>query len=130
VDPLADELLRVDFDCTAWILAADLEALQSASVPTGLRLLPPWDSGAQLRDRATIVETRLMDGTCGSQSAAGARCCTTTGPWGGAGPQEAEALPSIAGDRVVRLRGASHAISGSTPGDHRAVAAGASASRA
>jgi hypothetical protein len=59
IDPwwsqLEDELVEVDFDGTAWIQAADLDPLRTASRPTGVRMLPPRDPYTQLRDRETIV---------------------------------------------------------------------------
>ena len=51
-----DELTRVDDGRTAWVLTADLDALTSSRMPTGLRLLPPHDPYTQQRDRATIVD--------------------------------------------------------------------------
>jgi hypothetical protein len=63
---------------TSWLLTKDLDLLQSAPTPTGVRLLPPRDPYIQMRDRATIVDARyhqtiwkpvgepgtvLMDGT-------------------------------------------------------------------
>nr|WP_300147114.1 winged helix DNA-binding domain-containing protein [Propionicimonas sp.] len=50
-----DELTRVDFRGTSWILTADLAALRSSELPQGVRLLPPRDPYTQLRDRDTIV---------------------------------------------------------------------------
>lgn len=59
IDPwwsqLEDELVEVDFDGTAWILAVDLDTLRAAKMPTGVRMLPPRDPYTQLRDRETIV---------------------------------------------------------------------------
>lgn len=61
VDPwwslLEDELVEVDFDGTAWILAAHLDTLRTARKPAGVRLLPPRDPYTQLRDRGTIVDS-------------------------------------------------------------------------
>lgn len=61
VDPwwsiLEDELTPVDVDGRrAWILADDLDALQSPPEPRGVRLLPPRDPYTQMRDRDTIVD--------------------------------------------------------------------------
>lgn len=60
VDPwwsnLEDELVEVDFGGRAWALAGDLDALRTATMPTGMRLLPPRDAYTQLRDRGTIVD--------------------------------------------------------------------------
>ncbi|WP_406023421.1 winged helix DNA-binding domain-containing protein [Nocardioides sp. NBC_00850] len=60
VDPwwsnLEDELVEVDFGGRAWALAGDLDALRTATMPTGVRLLPPRDAYTQLRDRETIVD--------------------------------------------------------------------------
>lgn len=63
VDPwwttLDDELIPVEFDGhRAWILADDLEALQSPSETRGVRLLPPRDPYTQMRDRETIVDKK------------------------------------------------------------------------
>jgi len=59
VDPwwsqLEDELVEVDFGGRAWALAADLDALRTARMPTGVRLLPPRDPYTQLRDRDAVV---------------------------------------------------------------------------
>ncbi len=51
-----EELTRVDFDRTSWILTEDLDALRAAPRPTGVRLLPPRDPYTQMRDRETIVD--------------------------------------------------------------------------
>jgi hypothetical protein len=53
-----DELTRVDFGGTSWILTDDLDALGSAPMPKGVRLLPPRDPYTQLRDRETIVDKK------------------------------------------------------------------------
>lgn len=52
-DALRDELVPV---AASWLLAADLNVLQSATTPQGVRLLPPGDPYTQLRDRDTIVD--------------------------------------------------------------------------
>ncbi|MFJ9388442.1 winged helix DNA-binding domain-containing protein [Nocardioides sp. NPDC101246] len=61
VDPwwsqLENELAEVEFGGTAWVLETELDALRTARMPTGVRLLPPRDPYTQLRDRDTIVET-------------------------------------------------------------------------
>ncbi|MFE6968045.1 winged helix DNA-binding domain-containing protein [Isoptericola sp. NPDC057653] len=61
-DEVADELAPVEVAPAAggrasrgWLLADDVDALASAAMPTGVRLLPPRDPYTQLRDRATIV---------------------------------------------------------------------------
>ncbi len=54
---LEDELTQVDFGGPGWILTEDLDALRSAPMPKGARLLPPRDPYTQLRDRDTILET-------------------------------------------------------------------------
>lgn len=64
VDPwwttLSDELTPVEFDGSrAWILADDLDALQSPPPETGgVRLLPPGDPYTHMRDRGTIVDKK------------------------------------------------------------------------
>ncbi len=50
-----DELTPVDAGGPSWILTQDLEALRSAPMPTGVRLLPPRDPYTQMRDHKTIV---------------------------------------------------------------------------
>jgi hypothetical protein len=51
-----DELTQVEFSDTSWILTEDLDALRSAPMPKGVRLLPPHDPYTQMRDRETIVD--------------------------------------------------------------------------
>lgn len=53
-----DELTRVEFGGTSWILTEDLDALRSAPTPKGVRLLPPHDPYTQMRDRETIVDRK------------------------------------------------------------------------
>ncbi|CAI3799118.1 winged helix DNA-binding domain-containing protein [Pseudarthrobacter sp. MM222] len=53
-----DELTPVEFGGTFWILTEDLDALRSAPMPAGVRLLPPRDPYTQMRDRETIVDTK------------------------------------------------------------------------
>lgn len=53
-----DELTRVGFNGRSWILTEDLEALRSAPMPKGVRLLPPHDPYTQMRDRETIVDKK------------------------------------------------------------------------
>ena len=53
-----DELTQVEFRGTAWILTEDLDALRSAPMPKGVRLLPPRDPYTQMRDRETIVDRK------------------------------------------------------------------------
>ncbi|MFJ5699658.1 winged helix DNA-binding domain-containing protein [Arthrobacter sp. NPDC093139] len=53
-----DELTRVEFCGATWILTEDLDALQSAQMPKGARLLPPHDPYTQMRDRETIVDRK------------------------------------------------------------------------
>lgn len=55
---IEDEITRVDFGRTTWVLAEDLDALRSPPTPEGVRLLPPRDPYTQLRDRETIVDKR------------------------------------------------------------------------
>ncbi|MEU2428513.1 winged helix DNA-binding domain-containing protein [Streptomyces sp. NPDC007861] len=53
-----DELAQVEFGGPSWILAEDLDALRTAPMPKGVRLLPPRDPYTQMRDRETIVDHR------------------------------------------------------------------------
>lgn len=53
---IEDELTRVDYGGTAWMLTDDLDTLRSAATPKGVRMLPPRDPYTQLRDRETIVK--------------------------------------------------------------------------
>jgi hypothetical protein len=53
-----DELTQVEFGGTSWILTEDLDALRSAPMPKGVRLLPPHDPYTQMRDRETIVDKK------------------------------------------------------------------------
>ncbi|MDR6555683.1 hypothetical protein J2809_000014 [Arthrobacter pascens] len=53
-----DEMTQVEFGGTAWILTEDLDALRSAPMPKGVRLLPPRDPYTQVRDRETIVDKK------------------------------------------------------------------------
>jgi hypothetical protein len=55
---VGDELTRVEFGGTSWILTEDLDALRSAPTPKGVRLLPPHDPYTQMRDRETIVDRK------------------------------------------------------------------------
>ena len=52
---VSEELTRIEFGGTSWILTEDLEALRSAPQPEGVRLLPPHDPYTQMRDHGTIV---------------------------------------------------------------------------
>ncbi|MGV8084507.1 MAG: winged helix DNA-binding domain-containing protein [Coriobacteriia bacterium] len=57
--PLEDELTPVEVDGRrTWILADDLDALQSPSETRGVRLLPPSDPYTQMRDRNIIVDKK------------------------------------------------------------------------
>ncbi len=58
-DLIADELTPVEFEGKAWILSEDLDALRTASIPKGVRLLPPRDPYSQMRDRQTIVDKKF-----------------------------------------------------------------------
>ena len=62
VDPwwslVEDELTQVDYGGRAWMLDADVDTLRAEAIPEGVRLLPPRDPYAQLRDRETIVEKK------------------------------------------------------------------------
>ncbi len=123
---LADEVLQVDFDRTAWILAADLDALRSSSMPTGLRLLPPGDPYTQLRDRATIVDPRHQREVWKPVGGPGTVLCDgrIVGTWRhrkqgrtlaitlrlfGSLPERLLPLLQQEAHQVARLRGASHA---------------------
>jgi hypothetical protein len=53
-----DELTAVEFGRTSWMLTEDLDALRSASMPKGARLLPPRDPYTQMRDRDAIVDKK------------------------------------------------------------------------
>ena len=53
-----DELTQVEFGGKSWILTEDLDALRSAPMPKGVRLLPPRDPYTQMRDRETIVDKK------------------------------------------------------------------------
>lgn len=59
VDPwwslLDGELAEVDYGGTRWMLTSELDSLRAASMPAGVRILPPRDPYTQLRDRETIV---------------------------------------------------------------------------
>ena len=50
------ELTEVGFDGrSGFVLASDLQALQAAELPCGVRLLPPYEPYLQQRDRVTAV---------------------------------------------------------------------------
>ncbi|WP_328473149.1 winged helix DNA-binding domain-containing protein [Actinoplanes sp. NBC_00393] len=51
-----DEMTEVSFGRRTWILTEDLDGLRSATMPKGVRLLPPRDPYTQLRDRGTVVD--------------------------------------------------------------------------
>jgi hypothetical protein len=57
-DLVNDDLAEVDFDGRRWMLAEDVDTLKDATMPTGVRLLPPRDPYTQMRDRSTIVEKK------------------------------------------------------------------------
>ena len=57
---IEDELTPVGFRGTSWILTEDLDALRSAPIPEGVRLLPPHDPYTQIRDRETIVDKKYQ----------------------------------------------------------------------
>lgn len=52
------ELTEVEFGGTSWVLTEDVDALRSAPMPKGARLLPPHDPYTQLRDRETILDQK------------------------------------------------------------------------
>ncbi|MFE6735941.1 winged helix DNA-binding domain-containing protein [Microbacterium sp. NPDC057650] len=55
-DLLTDELVEIDTGRRTWMLAADVDTLRAASMPEGVRLLPPRDPYTQARDRGTLVD--------------------------------------------------------------------------
>ncbi|UJP09413.1 winged helix DNA-binding domain-containing protein [Microbacterium sp. KUDC0406] len=56
--PLDEELVEVDAGRRAWMLADDVDALHAASMPEGVRLLPPRDPYMQARERGLLVEKK------------------------------------------------------------------------
>ena len=60
-DGVADQLVAVDLDGgRAWLHAADVARLESPASPTRVRLLPPYDSYLDQRDRATLVPNKAL----------------------------------------------------------------------
>jgi hypothetical protein len=122
--PIRDELRQVEFGGTSWILTGDLDALQSAPIPNGLRLLPPSDPYTQLRDRDTIVDrkyhrevwktvgapgTILIDGKIAGiwrSRKSGRKLALTIKPFGSMPQRDRTALTDEA-EQVAALRGAS-----------------------
>ena len=102
----------------------DLDALRSATAPTGVRLLPPRDPYTQLRDRATIVDeahhrevwraqggpgTVLIDGEIAGTwrpRKRGQRLTITVEPFAPLSARDRERLEDEA-ERIGPLRGAS-----------------------
>jgi hypothetical protein len=57
---LADELVAVDLEGRrAWLLAADLPRLEHPANAAGVRLLPPYDSYLDQRDREMLLDAAL-----------------------------------------------------------------------
>ena len=55
-DGLADQLVPIDLDGRpTWLHAEDLDRFVSPPMPSGVRLLPPYDAYLDQRDRATLV---------------------------------------------------------------------------
>ena len=54
-DLLDADIIEIDRGRRTWMLAEDVEALRAATMPRGVRLLPPRDPYTQMRDRQTIV---------------------------------------------------------------------------
>jgi hypothetical protein len=122
--PLEEELRQVEFGGKSWILTADLDALKSAPIPEGVRLLPPSDPYTQLRDRDTIVEkkyhrevwkavgapgTILTNGKIAGiwrSRKSGRKLAFTVKPFGSLPQRERTALHDEA-EQVAALRGAS-----------------------
>jgi hypothetical protein len=122
--PIKDELRQVKFRGTSWILAGDLDALRSAQIPQGVRLLPPSDPYTQLRDRDTIVEkkyhqevwkavgapgTILINGRIAGiwrSRKSGRKLAFTVKPFGSLSQRERKVLHDEA-EQVAALRGAS-----------------------
>ncbi len=60
-DASVGDLVAVDRDGRgAWVLAADVGALESATLTPGVRLLPPYDAYLDQRDRATLLPDRSL----------------------------------------------------------------------
>lgn len=57
-EAIGEEVVEVDFGRRTWMLGTDLESLKSATMPRGVRLLPPRDAYTQMRDRQILVEDR------------------------------------------------------------------------
>lgn len=122
--PVQGELSEVDFGGASWVLTDDLDALRSATAPTGVRLLPPRDPYTQLRDRATIVDeahhrevwraqggpgTVLIDGEIAGTwrpRKRGQRLTITVEPFAPLSARDRERLEDEA-ERIGPLRGAS-----------------------
>jgi hypothetical protein len=122
--PIRDELRQVEFGGTSWILTGDLDALQSAPIPNGVRLLPPSDPYTQLRDRDTIVDkkyhrevwktvgapgTILTDGKIAGiwrSRKSGRKLALTIKPFGSMPQRDRKALNDEA-EQIAALRGAS-----------------------
>ena len=60
-DRVADHLVPVDVDGRpAWLHASDVARLESPPTPAGVRLLPPYDSYLDQRDRATLLPDKAL----------------------------------------------------------------------
>jgi hypothetical protein len=122
--PIKEELRQIEFGGTSWILTDDLDALRSAPMPKGVRLLPPSDPYTQLRDRDTIVDkkyhrevwktvgapgTILTDGEIAGiwrSHKSGRKLAITIKPFGSLPQRDRKALHDEA-EQVAVLRGAS-----------------------
>jgi len=60
-DRVADHLVPVDVDGRpAWLHASDVARLESPPTPAGVRLLPPYDSYLDQRDRPTLLPDKAL----------------------------------------------------------------------
>lgn len=119
-----DELTQVRFGGESWILTEDLDALRSAPMPKGVRLLPPRDPYTQTRDRETILDRRyhrevwkatgepgavLVDGEIAGvwrPRKSGRKLTVTIKTFGSLLDRDRESLRNDA-DQIAPLRGAS-----------------------
>lgn len=60
-DPLVDHLVAVDVDGRhSWLQAVDVARLETPAKATGVRLLPPYDSYLDQRDRAALLLDKAL----------------------------------------------------------------------